>query len=249
MTLIAPSTSTPRVATRDSGTKRSDSSTAAIPTGTLTKKIHSHDRYSVRTPPSSSPTAAPPTAMAAQTLSAFVRSAPSLKVVVTIDSAAGDTMAAPRPCSARATMRNSEEVAKPARNDAPVKRITPAMNRRLRPTKSAARPPSSRKPPKARVYAFTTHCSELAEKSRSSWIEGSATFTTVASSTTMNWAMHTSTRTSHLLGTLIGAAVLTGRLRRIGCRCGRGGPVRQPRSTGVPGPLRSGGFGRALTER
>jgi hypothetical protein len=99
------------------------------------------------------------------------------------------------------------------RSDATVKTITPMMKRRLRPTKSAARPPSSRKPPKASVYAFTTHCSELAEKSRSSWIEGSATFTTVASSTTMNWAMHTSTRTSHLLGTLRGGAVLTRRLR------------------------------------
>ncbi len=33
-----------------------------------------------------------------------------------------------------------------------------------------------------------------------------------------------------------------------GCGCGRGGPVRQPRSTGVVGPLRSGGLGRALTE-
>ncbi len=102
-------------------------------------------------PPSSRPTAAPPTAIAAQTLRALVRSGPSLKVVVTIDSAAGETIAAPRPCSARATMRNSEDVASPARAEAPVKTITPAINRRLRPTKSAARPPSSRNPPNASV--------------------------------------------------------------------------------------------------
>ena len=72
-----------------------DSATAAMPTGTLTKKVHSHDRYSVRMPPSSRPTAAPPTAMAAQTASAFARSAPSRKVVVTIERAAGETIAAP----------------------------------------------------------------------------------------------------------------------------------------------------------
>ena len=157
-----------------------------MPIGMFTKKIHSQDRYSVRIPPSSRPTAPPPTAIAAQALRAFVRSGPSLKVVVTIDSAAGDTIAAPRPCRARKAMRASDELAKPLSSDATVKRIRPAMNRRLRPMKSAARPPSSRKPPKASVYAFTTHCSELAEKWRSSWIEGSATFTTVASSTTMN---------------------------------------------------------------
>ena len=49
----------------------------------------------------------------AQTPSALVRSAPSLKVVVTIDSAAGDTIAAPRPCSARATMSNSQDSRSP----------------------------------------------------------------------------------------------------------------------------------------
>ena len=73
----------------------------AIPTGTLTKKIHGHERYSTRMPPSRRPTAPPPTAIADQTPSAFVRSAPSLKVAVTIESAAGETSAAPRPCSPR----------------------------------------------------------------------------------------------------------------------------------------------------
>ena len=70
---------------------------AAIPTGTLTKKIHGQERVSTRSPPSTRPTAPPPTAIAAQTPSAFVRSAPSLKVVVTIESAAGETSAAPSP--------------------------------------------------------------------------------------------------------------------------------------------------------
>ena len=60
-----------------------------IPTGTLTKKIHGHESVSTRMPPRSRPTAPPPTAIAAQTPSAFVRSAPSANVVVTIESAAG----------------------------------------------------------------------------------------------------------------------------------------------------------------
>ena len=95
--------------------------------------------------------------------------------------------------------------------------------------KSAARPPSSRKPPNASVYALTTHWSELVEKSRSAWMEGRATFTTVASSTTMNCAMQTSTRTSQRRSCSValgeGAVVTGGLLRRIGQRSGRRGPI------------------------
>ena len=46
------------------------------------------------------------------------------------------------------------------------------------------------------VYEFTTHCRSFSARSRSSWIDGSATFTIVASSTTMNCAMQTRQRTS-----------------------------------------------------
>ena len=45
-----------------------------MPTGTLTKKIHGHESVSTRIPPSTRPTAPPPTAIAAQTPIAFVRS-------------------------------------------------------------------------------------------------------------------------------------------------------------------------------
>src|SRR4051794_31413418 len=40
------------------------------------------------------------------------------------------------------------------------------------------------------------HCRLASESPRSCWIDGSATFTTVASSTTMNCAKQTSTRTT-----------------------------------------------------
>ena len=47
-------------------------------------------------------TGSPPTAIAAHTPIAFVRSGPSSKVVVTIESAAGDTSAAPKTLDAAA---------------------------------------------------------------------------------------------------------------------------------------------------
>jgi hypothetical protein len=63
---------------------------------------------------------------------------------------------------------------------------------------------------------LTTHWSDEAEKSRSSWMAGSATFTTVPSRTTMNWAMQTITSTSHRRSAdgAEGGADVTGRLLR-----------------------------------
>ena len=91
------------------------------PTGTLTKKIHSQPRYFVSTPPSSTPTAAPEPPIAPQMPSALLRSAPSSKVVVMIESAAGEMIAAPRPCNARAPISTPSDHASPQRNDATVK--------------------------------------------------------------------------------------------------------------------------------
>ena len=64
-------------------------------------------------PPSSRPNAPPPAAIALQTPSAFVRSSPSAKVVVMIDSAAGETSAPPRPCSARAPTSSASDGREP----------------------------------------------------------------------------------------------------------------------------------------
>ena len=65
-------------------------------------------------PPSRTPAAPPEPATAPQTPSALLRSAPSLKVVVTIESAAGEMIAAPRPCAARAAISCPSVAAKPA---------------------------------------------------------------------------------------------------------------------------------------
>ena len=122
-----------------------------IPTGTLTKKIHGHERNSTRSPPASRPAAAPPVAIAAQTPIALFRSGPSAKVVVMIESAAGEISAAPRPWSPRQRMSTVDESASPFSSEATVKTTMPARKTRLRPSRSPARPPRSRKPPKVSV--------------------------------------------------------------------------------------------------
>ena len=102
-------------------------------------------------PPSRTPAAPPEPATAPQTPSALLRSAPSRKVVVTIESAAGEMIAAPRPWAARAAISCPSVEAKPAASEATATSIRPAMNTRRRPSRSAVRPPSSRKPPKVRT--------------------------------------------------------------------------------------------------
>ena len=91
---------------------------AITPTGTLTKKIHSQLSASVRTPPSSTPAAAPKPPTAPQTPSAMLRSRPSAKVVDRIDSAAGEMIAAPSPCRARAPISDCSDQASPASSEA-----------------------------------------------------------------------------------------------------------------------------------
>ena len=138
-----------------------------MPTGTLTKKIHGQEKYWVSTPPRTRPTAAPPMAIAAQTASALARSAPSANVVAMIESAAGEISAAPRPCKAREPMSMPSVEARPSSSDAPVKMTSPIRNSRLRPSRSPARPPRSRKPPNTSVYALTIHCRLPSDRCRS----------------------------------------------------------------------------------
>ena len=67
------------------------------------------------------------------------------------ESAAGESIAPPRPWIARPTISCVSEVARPLASEAREKTATPAMNRERLPSRSAARPPSSRKPPKNSV--------------------------------------------------------------------------------------------------
>ncbi len=75
------------------------------------------------------------------------------------------------------TIRNVALVASAQASEAAVNTASPAMNMRLRPSRSAARPPSSRNPPKVSAYAVTTHCRSASAKCSLTPMVGSATLT------------------------------------------------------------------------
>ena len=178
-----------------------------IPTGTLTKKIHCQPKYSVSTPPRSTPTAAPLPATAPQMPNALFRSAPPCrKAALMIESVAGETIAPPSPCSARNAISHAPLCAKPHISEPNVNSAIPAMKTFRRPSTSAARPPRRRKPPNASEYAVMIHWSVDCESSRSTAIEGSATLTIETSSTTMKNAAQTSTRAFQRRGSGVNAA-------------------------------------------
>ena len=59
----------------------------------------------------------------------------------------GQLIAAPRPWTARAAISSPSDSAKPPASEASANKISPLMNTRRRPSRSASLPPSSRKPP------------------------------------------------------------------------------------------------------
>src|SRR5262249_59169978 len=79
--------------------------------------------------------------------SALFRSEPSGKVVETIESAVGVMIAAPAPWTTRADSSAAGDQENPHSSDAAVNTRRPTMNKRRRPSRSAARPPSSSRPP------------------------------------------------------------------------------------------------------
>ena len=102
-------------------------------TGTFTPRHQRQEAYSVSTPPTISPIAAPPPASAPNTPNALARSFGSVNVTVTSDRAAGAISAANAPCSARAANSSSWFGASPPIADAPAKPIRPITKVRLRP--------------------------------------------------------------------------------------------------------------------
>jgi hypothetical protein len=111
----------------------------------LMKKIHSQLSRSVNTPPRRTPAAAPKPPTAPQTPRAMFRSRPSENVVIRIERAAGEMMAAPSPCTERAPISDASPTR--ALRGERSKTARPETNMRRCPSMSAARPPSSRKPP------------------------------------------------------------------------------------------------------
>ncbi len=68
-----------------------------------------------------------------------------------MESEAGAMIAPPRPCSARAPTSMPWLAARPPMSEAKPKSVSPEMNTRRCPRRSAARPPSMRKPAKVMV--------------------------------------------------------------------------------------------------
>lgn len=114
------------------------------------KKIIGHPIVCVRTPPSRTPTEAPPLITNAQMPIARARSEGSVKVVMMIASAAGAMMAPPTPCKARAATSSHWLPASPQRSEATVNSASPKANTLRLPNRSPALPPSKRNPPKVR---------------------------------------------------------------------------------------------------
>ena len=77
----------------------------------------------------------------------MLRAGPSAKLVVMIDRPAGAVKPAAIPLMKRVTVSNPPSLASAPRPEATTKTPSEIRKTRLRPSRSAERPPSSRKPP------------------------------------------------------------------------------------------------------
>ena len=111
-----------------------------IPIGRFTRKIQFQAKAFVSTPPSRTPRVPPPETTKPNTPIAFARSAGSVKSLISSASAIAETMAPPTPCTARATISQASEFARPQASEASVKSVTPARKMRRQPKRSPSAP-------------------------------------------------------------------------------------------------------------
>jgi hypothetical protein len=171
--------------------------TAPTPIGTLTKKIHSQPMPEVITPPTTGPTATAAPITPPNTPNAMPRSFPWKALAISASEVA-NIIAPPIPCTARARFSASGVDDSPQTAEATVNTTRPVTNTRRRPTRSANAPAVSRNAARVSEYALTTHCRSLKLECSERWISGSATFTTVMSSSSMKIATETAIRVHHL---------------------------------------------------
>ena len=124
---------------RDSATRVRVTNSAAIPIGTLTKKIQRHERPLVSAPPSTGPTATATPVIAPNTPNATPRSS-GRNALASSASEVANMIAPPTPCSARESARNVVSWATPHRAEPSVKTTIPTANTRRRPARSAIEP-------------------------------------------------------------------------------------------------------------
>src|SRR3954447_1272803 len=151
--------------------------------------------------------------------------------------------AAPTPCRKRAPISAPSLGARPHSSEATVKMTRPVSKTRLRPARSPRRPASSSRLPKVMRKALTTQVRPAWLKWRSCWIEGSATFTIVTSSTIISWARQTTMSAAQRRWSMEGAGAETTVIGvpRTCAGADRALKWRAP-------PKRTGGFLRNYTE-
>ena len=164
--------------------------TAAIPMGMLTRKIQRHESQVVSTPPASGPIATAAPIVAPQIPNAVPRSLPWNSCEISA-SAVANMIAPPIPWIPRATIKKSESFERPQAAEAIVNSTTPITKRRLRPNRSASDPAVRTQVARPSAYASTTHWRSENEAWSARSIAGSATFTIVMSSSSMNVAVQT----------------------------------------------------------
>jgi hypothetical protein len=114
-----------------------------MPIGTLTMKIHCQPRPSTSTPPASGPNSVATPAVVPHTLIATPRrSAGKMRVIV--DRVCGVSIAAPTPCTTRATISMPIVCDSPHHSDAAVNTASPIRYRFFGPYRSPRRPATSR---------------------------------------------------------------------------------------------------------
>ena len=138
---------------RPSGARCATGRSATTAVGTaiarLTYRHQRHDSACVSTPPSSSPTDAPPAAIALKIPNALGRSGDPAKVTVSSPSADGARIAPNAPWSARAATSIPNDCASPPIAEATAKPISPPISVHLRPNRSPSLPPSNSRLPNA----------------------------------------------------------------------------------------------------
>jgi hypothetical protein len=126
-------------ASRDSSIRSSVAATAAMPIGTLTKKIQRQPRPLVITPPSTGPIATAIPVTAPKTPNATPRSAPRNACAISA-SEVENMIAPPMPWKARESDSMTGLAATPHSSEPAVKTAMPIANSRRRPKRSASEP-------------------------------------------------------------------------------------------------------------
>ena len=136
-------------------------------------------------PPTSGPIATPRPLTPPQTPNAMPRRAGGTASESNV-SVSGRTMAAPKPCTARAAISTSMLVDRAAAALATVNVASPMENIRRRPKRSPRAAPVRSSTANVSVYALTVHSSDWIDAPRLRRTEGSAVVTTRLSSVVMN---------------------------------------------------------------